>query len=567
MSNSDPKITSSFDQMFGAAAAQQSSAFTERPKSQLYELRRSGGAEPAREPWLIILAPGQPEREYPLRGETLIGSGTQNHIVIEDPTVAEHHLVINTDGQTFWFQDYSDGMGVFINGDISSDEWLTGDEVITIGQTHILFIVPDIEVATGFDELDARIKAAEEGKLLTDEADKQVAYSKKKSDNLWLSLVAILYVFAIAIVGVGSFVFAKAFPSIPPSEDLQTQKTQKILDKMVAIKKLIAQNKWREAESSLRQALTEVPTKGTFHVIFTKLLSNVSKQVASIRLYEEAKRLYEEESRGADAVALFRKIPKEHYIYAEAQRYQKKILDKEIPILLRQTRALLAAGRFRETQRSINKLFAYDPNMSAAVDLQQKLEEKDPTAAERRKKALEKFKPGFELFRQSKYDEAIAFFKKLEETTSGLSRRTAITYKEQVAEFKKALDAGLQAKAPARVVSLLLKAHRLASKLGGGKKGLYARKLSRALTKLGSAAYRRKRYAAAYRYFKRALSFASNGTARSGIRRIRRKARAFYKQARVLKGLDNRESRRLLRLIMKMLPPSDSLYRKARRSL
>ncbi len=416
-------------------------------------------------------------------------------------------------------------------------------------------------------DLDSELLAAAS---VLDEEQVVVAPPKKKSmSGIGVLLFLGIYLLQGATVWIGYEVFSLHYLSPPPAKQKQEDTTEKTFAHIVKVGGLVQKNLWRRADIQLRQAMSETPKTHPMFVILKTRNTQISSEIVHLNAFEKAKRLVRADQ-WVRALGLIARIPRERYAYRAGQKLRAQIFRTKVKPLLRTIDLEIQARKFKSARRDIGRVLAYDPNLTAAVDLQQRLDKVDPEGARKANEVAKiKFGKGFKLFRRGKFKQAVAYFKKLESTSSGLIKRKAASYQLRAASFVNVLARGIKASRSGnhnRAVALLLRAHSISRSMGGSK-SRYGRRLARSIYYKGKKASRRKKFGRAMRYYKRALTFASYGPARSAIRRLQRKARSLYKQALVLKGVDNRESRKLLRQVMRIMPSSSRLYRKARRNL
>ncbi|HAA56773.1 MAG TPA: hypothetical protein DCE42_18550 [Myxococcales bacterium] len=567
---SNGKVTSSFDAMFGGDSPQQPVTPKRESRSKLYDLRRPGGEQPAQEYTLIVVDPGGQEREFPVRGEIFIGNSPQNHVVIDDPSIAPNHMSIGTDGQTFWVQNTSDGGGISINGDYAHDGWLSGGEEIIIGQSVMYFVEPELDAPFGdFSDLDAKLQGAEGG---IEGAGGAPIKQKKPSNTLWFLMVGTLYASCGGVLALGGILFfgqLAPFASITPNRHVHLKAA---LDQMLKGKQLIAQKEWQEANLVLKEAKQKVPKDGPFAKIFDGYIARVSKEVHSLGILSKAKTFFRTE-RAKQAYALLGKIPKDRTAYKPAIALRTRIFNSEVKPLIEETKRLLASTKLKEARNRLGRIFDYTADLPIALKLQEELETKEiqnaPPGSKIRERYLAKFKKGLDLFNGGQYDAAIKFFTELEAREKGLSKHKARKYKEQVTKFKEYLGTGIRLlrSSPSTAIKNLIKAEKIDKQLGGGNKAKYGRKLAIAYANKGKSASRSGNYGAAFRFFRKSNSLSANSKARSGLRRLMGRANRMYKQARVLKDLDKAATRKLVRKILKMVPASSSIHKRARRLL
>jgi VWFA-related protein len=82
----------------------------------------------------------RPDRKYDLKGTTNIGRGTDNHIVLDEPTVSRHHAWIKVEGDDFLVFDIGSANGTFVNDEqIQEPRSLQNGDVVRFGEAGFVF--------------------------------------------------------------------------------------------------------------------------------------------------------------------------------------------------------------------------------------------------------------------------------------------------------------------------------------------------------------------------------------------------------------------------------------------
>ena len=563
--------------------------------AKLLERRPPGDPELAQEHRLLVIDPSEQEWEYPIRGEVLIGRSEENQIMLEDRAVSRHHLAINTDGKLYWFQDLNSGNGTQLNGEYVHEGWLIGGEELLIGNSHIYFLVPDILPESEIPEeaQDESEIADAQSEIANDQSNSQKSPSEfnLESNKKWLIPTLIVFMLGIGMSVIGAWWVYQKYVKVPPKikQENPLKKAMRFLEKG---KLLIAQKRWREADRLLRQAASEIPSSNPMRTIILEKVTQVGQELTAQTFFKHAKKLYLQEDKGKKALALLKKISKATQTYHDAQKLHQRIFNKDIKPIIREITILLMANKPNEAKKRLAELLKYDETLPAIIAIRDKVEStpkvapppkivKTPTQprkrpshrrkSHKRKRFSANIRQGINYFRAGEITRAIIFFRRLESGGSSRRiRRKAKRYRRHAQTFQRNLSRGkrLARRNNTRAASLLLKAHYAARALGGGNRSKYASILAKMLYKRGQASHRRKRYVAAYRDYKRALSFRSNyPQVKAAIKKLQRGAKELYNQAMVLKDVDNQEARKLFLQVLKMLPRSSALYRKAKGQL
>lgn len=91
--------------------------------------------------WLVSYSLDPNGKDFRLfEGKNLIGSSSENDIVIPDPTVSKKHFTILQRHGKFLIKDEFSTNGTFVNGEMLSEGELRYGDIITIGNTSLIFI-------------------------------------------------------------------------------------------------------------------------------------------------------------------------------------------------------------------------------------------------------------------------------------------------------------------------------------------------------------------------------------------------------------------------------------------
>jgi len=89
---------------------------------------------------LAVLIGPEKGKVFPLEVETRIGREIDNQLPLIDARISRHHAVVNMRGQEYVVTDLGSANGVLVNGlRISAPQMLRADDVITLGDTELLF--------------------------------------------------------------------------------------------------------------------------------------------------------------------------------------------------------------------------------------------------------------------------------------------------------------------------------------------------------------------------------------------------------------------------------------------
>lgn len=561
---------SRFEQTFGQTQQGQPSGTPAR--------KRPAQPEFATVHCLLVVEPSGKERVFAVRESLTIGRDNQNTVVLPDPYVLPYHLSIRTDGSQFWYQAQDPNAQIQCDGVVQSEGSLTDGEHLVIGRSQLFFFAPQ---AGAIDPALLQLDFSEFAKL-SDEADnklaefasvldepfssEQVAPKKPRSKVHFLFLG--IYVLQIAVVWIGFDLFALQQPPSSEAKTPQPDPTTDIFHAVVKVGSLVQNNKWREADQLLRDTTAKAPKNHPMLPILQKRATQVTAEIVQLDALHKAKQLSQEDQ-WVDSLGLIAKIPQERYAYRDGQALRQEIFVKEVKPLLQTIGTQIESDKYSEARKNIEKVMMYDPNMAEAVDLQQRLEKRDPEGSRlANQAALEALNKGFLLFRSGKYPEAADYFKQLESTAVGLTKRKAAAYQQQVESFVDTLQRGINASNRNnhnQAAVLLLRAHNLCKAMGASS-SRFIRRLANAYYHKGKQAADQKQFGRALGYYKQAMSYVSGyGPANAEILSMQRKASSMYNQAILLKGVDDAESRRLMRLVTQLVPSSHPLYRKAKR--
>lgn len=558
---------SRFEQAFGQSTQGQKVSGRKRPSQPEF----------ASVHCLLVVDPSGQEQVYAVRETITVGRDRHNNVILADPQVMGQHLTIRTDGIQFWYQA-QEGATVQCDGIVQAEGWLNNGEQILIGRSQLYFFAPQAGV---IDSSSLPLDFAEFAKL-SEEADNKIAQigsvldepfapeqmpTKRKTSKIHYVFLGI-YVLQIVVVWIGVDLFSLQQPSIPQAKAEQPDPTTTLFHAVVKVSQLVQQNQWREADQLLRQTVEQAAKEHPMLPILHKRQQQVTTEVVQLDALKKAKQLVQEDQ-WVDALGQIANIPQERYAYRDAQTLRQEIFTKEVKPLLQSIENQIDSGKYSDARKNIEKVMIYDPNMAEAVDLQQRLEKKDPEGSRLANQAAqEAYNKGFSLFRAGQYPQAAAYFKQLEKTAVGLTKRKAAIYQQQVESFVDILQRGINASNRNnhnQAAVLLLRAHNLCKTMGASS-SRFIRRLASAYYHKGKAAEEQKQFGRALGYYKQAQSYVSGyGPAASAVQKMQNKARSLYNQAILLKGVDDGEARRLMRLVTQLVPSSHPLYRKAKR--
>ncbi|MCB9643056.1 MAG: FHA domain-containing protein [Myxococcales bacterium] len=554
--------------------------------------------EIAQEYRLLVVDPTGQEWECPIRGEVMIGRAEDNDISVEDRAVSRHHMAINTDGKLFWYQDLNSGNGTQVNNEFVTEGWLTGGEEIVVGNSRIYFMVPDDQAAAAAAAEEAALAANAEDVL----QDPQVAdpsaqassdalpqapilvapeKGSEESEGSFVGLIVLL-VAVIAVGGVGFWAYRR-YNKAPVEKKLTP--LEMAIGHFNRGKQLMKEQKWNEADQALRMAAS-ITDGNPMRPEILRYVRLVSKELSAQNMLKRARSLYIDEDKASEAMVLLAKISTETEAFIGARKLKRRIYKKDINPKLAAANLALAANQPDLAKKHLLAILKIDPEHKEALALKQKIEagpvvqieEKPPERrasrrySRRRSGPSGNIKQGIALYNTGRFANAIIYFRRLQ--SSGGSRRTRKTaskYRRYVADFQRYVNIGMSAAASGnadRAITNLQRAARADRSLGGGRRSQYARTLARVLHRRGKTNLSRKKYMAAFRDLKEASRLDPiNAVIKSSLTRVREGAKKMLEEAQVLKDVDNNEAKRLLMQVMRILPSSDPLHRKAKQLL
>ena len=592
---------SSFDRDFGRRfdPVEETVVFDEGAL-QLLDRRPVGDPEFAQEYRIRVIDTAGQEWEYLVQHEISIGRADDNHIPLDDRAISRHHLAINTDGKFYWFRDLDSGNGTQLNGEYSTEGWLTGGEVLTIGNSTIMFLAPDhlqqnqavateeaVEEASP-EEIDAEA-AVEAAEVVAQELDgAPVQESPKEQGSNKLILLAFISFLAIGIAGMGGWLVYRTMKSPDQSADKadQNAKLQQAIALFTKGKKLKKQGMYGRAEIALHQASALLPKNNGLREEIKEAITEIKKIRKNQKWYVKAKKLYfKDEEKAIQVLGMLANIQRNSEVFKRAEKLRQRILQP----FLREAKTFARVGKIVEANQILKKLQKHTSQHPEVLQLKQYIKtQKDKAATpppppprrrarRRRRRSRRTRRPPSELssalsmYRSGQYDNAIIFLRRKESSGSRNTRKWAKRLRKNVQVFRQSFRAGQFASGRGRMaqaVTLLNKAARADKILGNGRRSSLGRVFARVLAVRGSRSLSRKRYVSAYRDFKRALSYSPySPRAKQGIRRLQQKAKRIYDEAMTVKDLDSDGAKRLFMQVVKILPRSHPLARKAKAQL
>lgn len=554
--------------------------------------------EIAQEHRLLVVDPTGEEWECPIRGEVMVGRAEDNDISLEDRAVSRHHMAINTDGKLFWYQDLNSGNGTQVNGEFSTEGWLTGGEELVVGNSRLYFMVPDHLANAEKDAPNAPKQDAAEDEQRAASSDilpqalpiAPIKESPKKSERSALGLIVFLVGF-IALGGLGYVGYRYYYPKTQPPPEKKSTPLEVALEHFNRGKALMKDKKWVEADQALRMAAS-VTEGNPIRSDILGYVRLVSKELSAQNMLQRARTLYVDEDKPVDAMRLLTKIPEDTDSFHNARQLQQRIYKKEIQPKLAAANLAVAANQPDLANKHIQSILKIDPDYKEALDLKQKIEagttvkieekkpdtppEQRPTRRSNRRSnrrpSSGNLQQGVSLYNSGRYAEAIIYFRRLESSGSSRGvRKNAAKYKRHVTEFQRNVNVGMSAAASdetSRAISHLSRAARADRSLGGGRRSYYARSYARVLHKRGTSLIGSKQYMAAFNDLKEASQLdPANALIKNSLSQIRSGAKKMLEEAQVLKDVDNNEAKRLLMQVMRILPSSDPLHQKAKQLL
>lgn len=91
---------------------------------------------------LIVVSPGatsyEPGFSFPLYGDTTIGRGPENNLVLSDGFVSSRHAILSLRDGQWWLSDLGSKNGSWVNGErVTGEVQVAPGDVITLGQVRL----------------------------------------------------------------------------------------------------------------------------------------------------------------------------------------------------------------------------------------------------------------------------------------------------------------------------------------------------------------------------------------------------------------------------------------------
>lgn len=88
----------------------------------------------------MLVDKANPDRKHDLKGTTNIGRASDNHLVLDDPTVSRHHAWIKAQGEEFLIFDIGSANGTFVNDQqVEQPHPLQNGDVVRFGDVELVF--------------------------------------------------------------------------------------------------------------------------------------------------------------------------------------------------------------------------------------------------------------------------------------------------------------------------------------------------------------------------------------------------------------------------------------------
>lgn len=600
---------SSFDQDFGVQhfePVEETVVIDGAMVTPLLDRRRPGDPEFAKKHRLLVVDPTGEEWEYPIEGEILIGRAEENHISLPDRAVSRQHLAINTDGQLYWFQDQNSGNGTQVNGEFMKEGWLSGGEELVVGNSHLYFLVPEIDMPPELAAADGAFGAPEEPVLGAAAEQQEPAQeatvapgTEEPSSGGSLVGLIVLLVGVVGISFVGWWAFSrfagdkKSGKKIPAITKDSSRPEQEALRFFEECKERMKQQRWSDADKACRKALTLLPSNDSMRTEILQYSSKASKELMAAHFYKRALTLYNQDKPG-DALNKIRRIPETSHAFKKGDQLRQRIFKKDIAPEMKFVRVYMESKRVADALKALDKVLSIAPNYQPAKKLKRMLEKgetvlpRSPGLAPSRASATGPYKTlpaalltGKQSYCQGQYAESIIYFRQQESAGStGRLRTTAKIFREYVQDFERDLTKGRslarRRRSASKAIKLLEKARTLDKKhFDGCRSSAYSRTLRRLYRRRARSNFRRKRYRRSAADIRRIRRIRRRRRRRARRRTqtkrlskaLKSEARRLINEAKVLIGIDNNEARKYLRKAMGILPSSDPMYREAKRYL
>jgi VWFA-related protein len=88
----------------------------------------------------MLVSKARPDMRFDLKGTINVGRGTDNQVVLDDPTVSRQHAWIKAEGEGFLVFDVGSGNGTFVNDErVSEPRRLENGDVVRFGEAEFVF--------------------------------------------------------------------------------------------------------------------------------------------------------------------------------------------------------------------------------------------------------------------------------------------------------------------------------------------------------------------------------------------------------------------------------------------
>lgn len=91
-------------------------------------------------PFLEVWRPDGGAQQVELEGDVTVGRGSDNDVVLDDPTVSRHHVVFERLAAGWSVHDLNSTNGTFVNGEpLQGARPLYSDDQIQVGETKLVY--------------------------------------------------------------------------------------------------------------------------------------------------------------------------------------------------------------------------------------------------------------------------------------------------------------------------------------------------------------------------------------------------------------------------------------------
>jgi pSer/pThr/pTyr-binding forkhead associated (FHA) protein len=571
---------------------------------------------------LICLFGNDKGRDFAITQKTtLVGRGLDCDVIVNDPSVSRKHFNIIYGPKGFKLIDLGSGNGTKVHGQRVREADLEDGEKIEMGTTMLQFVM-DAAKTRILDEAtiaaysaslqkEQKMPAASKPQVPKPQAPKPLQTRGEKISQTFdagemvgqrkIAPVVFVIIGILLVAGIGYgvyyFVSSKKSEESPQTETAkQDEKARKKADAEEFYNKgmtFFKDRKWDEAIAEFKKA----------EDLFYDLdgLDEASKKAEKEKKAEEsfkAGRANFEKNAFADAEKDFKNIPESSVYYVEMQEFLNKIKTSQFEERVKKARELFEAKKIKEVREEVQKLYDENPENQAVLELKKELEktgaafeikkpaEKKETVSEKKETTVAyvkttdfetetpKPKGGYQdainYYKAGNFGRASALLKELANKTKNKKEKESyIQMAGTIEDFSSTYIKGKQSAKQymyGKAVPDLMKALSLDKAINGYYQTELRTLLGEMYSYQAAKSFADKKYDEAASLARKALALIPNDdTAKNIEAKVSEKAKSLFEEA---KAKNDREgAKNLLRQVVKIVPPSDPLYREAYKML